>query len=72
MLFNGLYTQRRVPRERDGRTNAEKAKPEYREFRSLWYEIDEDKMYNEARGLRDAGFDCQYWVYTVLARGKST
>lgn len=71
MLFNGLYTQRRVPRERDGRTNEEKAKPEYREFRSLWYEVDEDKMYSEARGLRDAGFPGWRWIFAVLLRGKS-
>lgn len=69
MLFNGLYTQRRVPREKDGRTNEEKEKPEYREPYSLWYEIDEEKMYTEARGLKDAGFDCQRFVYGVLMRG---
>lgn len=72
MFLNGLYTQRRVPRDRDGRTNEEKAKADYREYRSLWYEIDETKMYSEAKGLRDAGFDCHQCVYSVLMRGMST
>lgn len=71
MFLNGLYHMRRVPREMDGRTDAEKQDPNYREYLSLYYEIDDDLMFLGARVLRDAGFDCRMAVLNVLNKGKS-
>ncbi|KAJ4404831.1 hypothetical protein N0V82_010414 [Gnomoniopsis sp. IMI 355080] len=69
MILDGLFHLRKVPRERDGRTDAEKNDPNYRELPSLWYDIDEDQMYSEAKNLMDIGFDCRKFVYGVLVRG---
>lgn len=69
MMLNGLFHQRRVPKENDGRTEEEKSQPDYRELRSMWYDIDEDQMYTEARRLRNDGFDCRKIVYGILVKG---
>lgn len=69
MILNGLFTQRKVPREKDGRSDEQKQRAEYREHRSLWYEIDEQKMYPQARRLRQSGFQCRPIILGVLLRG---
>lgn len=69
MLLNGIYHMRRVPREKDGRSEEQKEDPRYREHRSLWFDIDEDKMYSEARGLRETGFDPGWATMQILLRG---
>lgn len=63
---------RRVPRERDGRTDAEKSDPNYREFIALWEEIDESQMYTAAKGLQDVGYDFKAATMAILTRGNVT
>lgn len=48
---------RRVPRAQDGRTDREKIQEEYRQYRTLYPEIDEAQMYDNARTLWRLGFD---------------
>ncbi|KAI7776410.1 hypothetical protein LA080_005365 [Diaporthe eres] len=43
----------KVPREKDGRTAEQKQQPDYREYRSLWPDMDRRKMYPSARRLYD-------------------
>ncbi|KAG8170027.1 hypothetical protein KVR01_000772 [Diaporthe batatas] len=59
MFLEGFYHMRRVPMDRDGRTDEEKQNPLYRQFRALWHEIDEREMYDHARELRRLGFDAR-------------
>lgn len=48
---------RKVPREKDGRTDREKIQEDYRQYRTLYPMIDEAEMYDNARALWRMGFD---------------
>lgn len=66
-----MLQMRKVPREKDGRTEAEKRKPTYREYRSLWLDIDRDKMYPSARRLYDLKFEAARATLGMLTSGES-
>lgn len=66
MLLAGIYHMRKVPREKDGRTRAEKRKPDYREYRSLWLDIDRNEMYPSARRLYDLRFEAARATLGIL------
>lgn len=66
MLLAGIYHMRKVPREKDGRTNQQKEQPNYREYRSLWLDIDRDKMYPSARRLYDLQFEAARATLGIL------
>lgn len=57
MFLRGIYHMRKVPREKDGRTDREKIQDQYRQYRTLYPEIDEGEMYDNARWLWRMGFD---------------
>ncbi|KAL2276047.1 hypothetical protein FJTKL_01438 [Diaporthe vaccinii] len=57
MFLRGIYHMRKVPREKDGRTDREKIQDQYRQYRTLYPEIDEAEMYDNARWLWRMGFD---------------
>lgn len=61
-----LYHLRPVPEEMDGRTDEEKASPDYKPYSSVWYEIDRSQMYPSARLLMDAGFDSEAAALEML------
>lgn len=48
---------RKVPMAKDGRTDREKIQDGYRQYRTLYPEVDEDEMYDNARWLWRRGFD---------------
>lgn len=66
MLLAGIYHMRKVPREKDGRTNKQKQQPGYREYRSLWLDIDRDKMYPSARRLYSLQFEAARATLGIL------
>lgn len=66
MLLAGIYHMRKVPREKDGRTNVQKQQPGYREYRSLWLDIDRDKMYPSARRLYSLQFEAARATLGIL------
>ncbi|KAG8169727.1 hypothetical protein KVR01_000472 [Diaporthe batatas] len=66
MLLAGIYHMRKVPREKDGRTRAEKQKSDYREYRSLWLNIDRNEMYPSARRLFDLRFEAARATLGIL------
>lgn len=68
MFLNGIYHMRKVPMDRDGRTDEEKKDGNYRPYRTLYHEIDEDEMYDHARLLYRSGFDAQRATEWVLNR----
>lgn len=57
MFLRGIYHMRKVPRAQDGRTDKEKIQEKYRQYRTLYPEIDEAQMYDNARSLWRMGFD---------------
>lgn len=57
MFLRAIYHMRKVPRSQDGRTDTEKIQEEYRQYRTLYPEIDEGQMYDNARTLWRMGFD---------------
>lgn len=63
-----IYHMRPVPVEKDGRTEAEKADPQYRPYISIWYDIDEDKMFPTAKKLKDQNFDSTAATLEILRR----
>lgn len=63
---------RKVPRESDGRTDAEKIEENYRQYRTLYPEIDEAQMYDNARRLWRTGFDPGQATAWILHHGKCT
>lgn len=65
MLLAGIYHMRKVPREKDGRTIAEKREPGYREYRS-WLNIDRNKMFPSARRLYDLRFEAARATLGIL------
>lgn len=71
MLLAGIYHMRRVLREKDGRTDEQKRQPEYREYRSLWPDIDRNKMYPSARRLYDLRFEAARATLGILTRSGS-
>lgn len=70
MFLRGIYHMRKVPRESDGRTDMEKIEENYRQYRTLWPEIDEAQMYDNARRLWYAGFDPGQATGWILHHGK--
>lgn len=66
MLLAGIYHMRKVPREKDGRTNREKRQRNYREHRSLWLDMDQSKMYPSAKRLYDLRFEAARATLGVL------
>ncbi|KAI7779937.1 hypothetical protein LA080_000149 [Diaporthe eres] len=44
MFLRGIYHMRKVPREKDGRTDREKIQDQYRQYRTLYPEIDEAEI----------------------------
>lgn len=66
MLLAGIYHMRKVPREKDGRTNEQKQQPGYREYRSLWLDIDRNKMYPSARRLYNLQFEAARATLGIL------
>lgn len=54
------------------RSDKQKEDPQYRQHRSLWYDIDEDKMYPEARGLMEQGFEPDFATMEILCKGNSS
>lgn len=72
MLLAGIYHMRKVPQEKDGRSYREKRQPNYREYRSLWLDIDRDKMYPSARELYDLRFEAARATLGILTGEGST
>lgn len=71
MLLAGIYHMRKVPREKDGRTEEQKQQPDYREYRSLWPDMDLDKMYPSARRLFGLRFEAARATLGILIRSGS-
>lgn len=71
MLLAGIYHMRKVPREKDGRTDEQKQQPDYREYRSLWPDMDRRKMYPSARRLYDLKFEAARATLGILTRSGS-
>lgn len=48
---------RKVPMDKDGRSDLAKMHVNYRPYQALWHEVDENEMYDNARSLWHLGFD---------------
>lgn len=70
MFLGGIYHVRKVPMEKDGRTDTEKKQENYREYQALWHEIDEEQMYDNARRLRQLDFDAHNATIGILYNRK--
>jgi hypothetical protein len=66
MFLAGIYHSRKVPKERDGRSGEVKESPDYRPYQALWHEIDEEQMYENARQLKQLGFDAETATWKFL------
>jgi hypothetical protein len=62
---------RKVPRDQDPRTRAEKRKRDYGEYRSLWLDIDQDKMYPSAKRLYELKFEAGRATMGILTSESS-
>ena len=61
---------RKVPMSADGRTDQEKAQDNYRQYRTLYPEIDKEQMYDNARALYELGFDAGLATMGILFKSK--
>lgn len=73
-MLNFTETLRKVPIDVDGRTDDQKAAPDYRQFRSLWLPdsnpVPGYEEYDAARALRALGFKSGKATMALLLRGE--
>lgn len=70
MFLAGIYHARKVDMTRDGRTDTEKNRENYRPYQVLCHEIVEEQMYENARRLRQLGFDAPNATLGILYQRK--